>query len=104
MNAKNELLESINTPKLASRVKAATIDFNFGEKIINLPLNYSDEEWHAFLSYMDFNYEFWHNGLKLKGFVWFEDGTWLERRVHEYEGSEWWHHSICPEIPKNLIS
>lgn len=34
------------------------------------------------------------------GYVWFKDGTWLERG--EYDGSEWWEYKATPEIPEML--
>lgn len=34
---------------------------------------------------------------ELYGYVVFKDNTWLER--HEYDGSEWWVHCVCPQEP-----
>ena len=48
------------------------------------------------LPHMDFEYDNGYGGQKIKGNIWYSDGTWSERG--EYDGSEWWEHKVCPEI------
>jgi len=49
------------------------------------------------LSLLDFEYDDGYGGQELSGNVWYTDGTWSERG--EYDGSEWWEHKVCPDIP-----
>lgn len=88
INAKNELLRAI---KGLANVKCATI-----ESFV-LKIGYSLEEYNQFLDSLNFEYDKGYGSQHLFGTVWLEDGTWLERG--EYDGSEWWEHRICPEIP-----
>ena len=53
-----------------------------------------------FFEDLDYHYDANYGTQELDGIVWLEDGTWLERG--EYDGSEWWEHTSCPEIPPYL--
>ena len=46
---------------------------------------------------LNFSYDNGYGWQYLYGTIWYEDGTWSERG--EYDGSEWWEHRQCPEIP-----
>jgi len=107
MNAKKEILELLN--ESPSRLMCATIKFGKDwirsswtwEKEIDLRVGYSGNQFHNFLEKLDFDYDSGFGGQWLFGTVWFEDGTWAERG--EYDGSEWWVHKSCPEIPNDLL-
>lgn len=102
-NAKTELLEEL---KDCAKIKCAKITTGRDwmdddeRKIINLKTDYSDDDYHSFLNELNFEYDGGYGGQELFGNVWLEDGTWLERG--EYDGSEWWEHKVCPDIPKEL--
>ncbi len=53
------------------------------------------------LPMLDFAYDSGFGGQELYGTIWYEDGTWSERG--EYDGSEWWEHRKCPEIPNQAV-
>jgi hypothetical protein len=101
-NAKKEFLEK--TGKVNSPIKCAVIHGDpydsepAPEK--TLKVGYSPDEYEKFLSEINYEYDSGFGGQELFGYVWFEDGTWLERG--EYDGSEWWEHKTCPEIPQEL--
>jgi hypothetical protein len=102
-NAKDELNKVISGRY--SNVKCASIKHgpDFGDVTqaqIELKEGYSDAELDAFLDSLDFEYENGYGCQELFGTVWLNDGTWLERG--EYDGSEWWEHRVCPEIPETL--
>lgn len=46
---------------------------------------------------LNFEYDNGYGSRELYGTIWYEDGTWSERC--EYDGSEWWEHKQCPELP-----
>lgn len=107
MNAKKEFIEHIANRK----VKCATIfkepmSLMFREQkhpysvCGNLSIGYCDSEYVDFLTTLDFGYDNGFGGQELYGTIWYEDGTWSERG--EYDGSEWWQHNECPEIPDKL--
>ena len=100
MNAKEEFMEHINDRV----VKCAGIwlDRSYGKDVkpFNLCQQYSNEQYIAFINSLDFKYDAGFGGQELYGTIWYEDGTWSERG--EYDGSEWWEHHVCPEIPEGL--
>lgn len=102
MNAKTEFLDAINltdSPVLCAQI--CMDEWNI-YKNLRLPLSYTSEQWDKFLEKLDFTYDDGFGSQKVFGTVWFLDGTWMERG--EYDGSEWWEHKKCPEIPKELRS
>jgi hypothetical protein len=96
-NAKEEFLEINETIK--SPVICAEIETD--DRKAKLPLEYTMREWSNFLKEIDFIYDNGYGGQELFGYVWFGDGSWLERA--EYDGSEWWVLKNIPEIPESLI-
>jgi hypothetical protein len=68
----------------------------------NLLVGHTQEEYDAFIESLDFEYDNGYGGQELFGNIWFKDGTWASRG--EYDGSEWWEHHICPDIPQSLLS
>lgn len=103
-NAKEEFIKHIGTNK----VNCATIDkeatYTGTDEVINdinLSLGYNEKEYNDFLNKLDFNYDSGYGGQELFGTIWYMDGTWSTRG--EYDGSEWWEHHICPDIPKELL-
>jgi hypothetical protein len=68
---------------------------------IILKVNHTDDDLEEFRTKLDFKYDSGYGGQELYGTVWLDDGTWLSRG--EYDGSEWWEHHACPEIPKECI-
>lgn len=49
----------------------------------------------------NYNYHAGYGSQVLFGFIWMKDGTWFSRG--EYDGSEWFEHNKCPDIPNNLM-
>ena len=102
MNAQVELLERL---EFGAKIKCASIQYGDGyftePKCMVLKLNYSENEYEAFLKSLDFNYDHGYGMQYLYGTVWLEDGTWLSRG--EYDGSEWWEHNMLPEIPEECL-
>ena len=101
LNAKDELIRELEA--CGATVKAALISYEESYetyKDFTLKLNYLESNWINFLNQLDFNYDSGYGCQRLFGTVWLSDGTWLERA--EYDGSEWWIHHKCPEIPDYL--
>ena len=100
MNAKNELVYLLD-PEL--EIRCARIAGWINESTLNIVLkdNHSPEDYIAFLDKLDFEYDAGFGEQLLYGTVWLKDGTWLARE--EYDGSEWWTHRVCPEIPSECI-
>jgi hypothetical protein len=91
MNAKEEIIEHIeNRP-----VKHVRIEY---EKTYNEKRLF-EGSLETVLGQLDFDYDDGFGGQELYGHIWYEDGTWSNRR--EYDGSEWWEHHECPSIPND---
>lgn len=69
-------------------------------KTYPLPVNYTKEQLADFLGLLNFEYDAGYGGQELYGTIWYENGTYSQRG--EYDGSEWWEHCKCPEIPAEL--
>lgn len=65
-----------------------------------LPVGFTAEQFDQFMSALNHHYDSGYGGQVLFGHIWYEDGSWSERG--EYDGSEWWEHKTCPEIPAEL--
>lgn len=102
-NAKEEFLHAV---KNLARVKCAYVWIeDFDDKVpqksnepIVLKLNYTDKDFSEFVNKLDFEYDGGYGIQTIYGTVWLEDGTWVNRG--EYDGSEWWEHHKCPDIPE----
>jgi hypothetical protein len=105
MNAKKELLDLLE--EVGTDIKCASIPhydryrLSSPDRVVRLKVGYTPEEWHEFLSALDFDYDDGFGGQELFGTIWFTDGTYATRG--EYDGSEWWEHHECPEIPDTLL-
>ena len=66
-----------------------------------LPIGFTDNELSLFLSAIDYTYDSVYGGQEVYGTIWYKDGTWSERGG--YDGSEWWEHKVCPDIPDALL-
>jgi hypothetical protein len=105
-NAKNEFLNHIKS--IGVDILCATIqkgdDFSDDEEVVqrtfNLTTGYTNEDWNEFLSKLDFMYDSGWGSQLIFGIIWFKDGTWSDRG--EYDGSEWYEHHRCPDIPTEL--
>mgnify|MGYP003339191006 CR=1 FL=1 len=105
-NAKDEFLTFIGD--IESNIKCAYVIHNHfdmfsddqSRKQFLLPVNYTPEQCDEFINALDFNYDAGYGLQELYGNVWFTDGTWADRG--EYDGSEWWQHHSCPQIPEAL--
>ena len=75
-------------------------EFDDSRKVILLKIKHTLEEGLLVWKALDFGYDSGYGGQELFGIVWLVDGTWLERG--EYDGTEWWEHKECPEIPEEL--
>jgi hypothetical protein len=98
-NAKNELLLFVKDRKVIAAV--------IGEKSIlkdgsNAKFSFRQgDNWDTFLELLDFGYDSGYGSQKLFGVLWFEDGSWGDRR--QYDGSEWWELYSRPDIPAFLL-
>lgn len=101
MNAKHEFLFTIEG---LSPVKCAILHYGYYLAEQNphlLKINYSQGDFLTFLEKINFDYNSGYGGQELFGIIWLEDGTWFDRG--EYDGSEWWQHQSCPQIPDELL-
>jgi len=58
--------------------------------------------WNDFIEVANFEYYSGYGRAEIaKDLMVVGKDFWLER--HEYDGSEWWEHHKCPEIPDSLI-
>ncbi len=102
MNAKNEFVKHVENKE----VKCAWINFgcdwddDFLSLNLELPINYSNEQFEEFLNKLNFEYDNGYGTQYLQGTIWYTDGTWSDRG--EYDGSEWWQHQSVPNIPDSL--
>jgi hypothetical protein len=104
MNAKQELLEKLLGKPLVKCAELYTEDWGDDGEIknfIRLKVNYTSDEFDEFIKSLDFDYDNGYGGQNLFGYVWFNDGSWLDRG--EYDGSEWWQYQTTPKIPNELI-
>jgi hypothetical protein len=90
INAKLELVKHIEGRKVKYVCILYRPDYNT-ERVIEGALV-------DVLPLLDFDYDEGFGGQEIFGFIWYADGTWSERE--EYDGSEWWDHKVCPEIPE----
>ena len=105
-NAKQEFLNHIT--HTGNKVLCASIqkgddygdDDEITERTFTLTTGYTQDDWNEFLSKLDFMYDSGYGGQELFGTIWYVDGTWSDRG--EYDGSEWYQHHKCPEIPPNV--
>lgn len=104
MSKTNAKLEFISHTS-AHIIKCATItlgdDYDDNRKTYVLPVHWSSIDLTNFLNCIDKNYDSGYGGQELFGTIWYHDGTWSTRG--EYDGSEWWEHHECPDIPEELI-
>jgi hypothetical protein len=92
MNARKELVDHIGERK--AKYVHVVIGYEFWDdpKVISGTLP-------EVLPLLDVEYCNGHGMQELFGNIWYEDGSWSER--NEYDGSEWWEHKVCPEIPNS---
>jgi hypothetical protein len=100
MNAKVEFLSHIGSRKVLCAKIQKGDDYDDDSKVFNLTTGSTEEDRTQFLTDIDFNYDSGYGSQNLFGTIWYEDGTWSERG--EYDGSEWWVHHECPNIPVEL--
>lgn len=100
MNAQVEFINIVGTKEILCAIVSKEI---WGEKnkIAILKIAHSKEEYNQFLQSLDYSYSNGYGGQEIFGTIWFVDGTWADRG--EYDGSEWWEHHKCPEVPDNLM-
>lgn len=99
-NAKEEFLNEVVNKELVCAELKYEHDWNeFNE--FNLKKGFTQEEFIAFLKAIDFEYNCGYGSQKLHGYIWYADGSWSSRG--EYDGSEWWEHQTCPQIPNELL-
>lgn len=99
MNAKEELLEHLqevcseSKQVLWVRVVQGDEDFRDASEI---------KKAEGFLfdvtDSLNFEYDAGYGTQELFGTIWFSDGTYSDRG--EYDGSEWWRHHACPDLPE----
>lgn len=104
MNAKQEFIQHVAQRK----IKCASIQYGDSggwdydtDKLFQLTTGHTEQDYQEFIDSLDFEYDSGYGSQELFGIIWYEDGTWSDRG--EYDGSEWWQHNVCPEIPEQLI-
>lgn len=104
-NAKIELqrmLAHINVPVKCALIHSDTTwEEDTPTFITGLKVNHTPAEFNDFMNSLDFQYNSGFGSQNLFGTVWFTDGTWMDRG--EYDGSEWWEHHRCPQVPSELL-
>lgn len=98
-NCKEEFLEHVKNRDIlcVSLQHGSSYDDDDCKKTYFLPKGFSEPEYQTFLQAIDFKYDSGYGGQELHGLIWYKDGTWSSRGT--YDGSEWWVHNVCPEIP-----
>ena len=76
-------------------VKAAIVEI--GGNSYKLYTDYTHQELEHFLISLNIMYFNGYGEQELFGYIWLEDGTWLNR--YGYDGLEYWSHIECPSIP-----
>ena len=100
MNARVEFINHIGVRKVLCAKIQKGDGYDDNQKVFNLTTGSTEEDRTQFLNDIDFDYDSGYGGQNLFGTIWYEDGTWSERG--EYDGSEWWEHRECPQIPVEL--
>jgi hypothetical protein len=101
MNTRAEFIKHIGSRKvLCAQISYDDYDGPLNLKFFNLTTGWTEEDWKVFLDSLDFDYDSGYGIQNLFGTIWYSDGTWSERG--EYDGSEWWSHHSCPQIPEEL--
>lgn len=99
-NARIEFLNHINGREVLCAIIQSGDEYSQSVSKFYLTTGWTKEEWDEFLSGLNFDYDSGYGGQELFGTIWYVDGTWSERG--EYDGSEWWEHHVCPDIPTEL--
>lgn len=106
--AKDEFLShvrKVNSSIICAHIKRERFDdatFDYYETVYVLKTNFTGNDYDEFLNALNFQYDAGFGGQVLFGTIFYSDGTWSERI--EYDGSEWWEHKTCPEIPKECLT
>jgi len=90
MNAKRELVEHIQDREVKHVHIIVGSEWAESRRVIDGTLD-------DVLPQLDFEYDSVYGWQEVYGNIWYTDGTWSDRA--EYDGSEWWEHKQCPEIP-----
>lgn len=85
-NAKRELLDEVDG-KEVEYVKIAV-------RTIDRTKIYAEGTLEEVLPLLDVEYDEEYGEQNLFGYIWYTDGTWVERS--EYDGSEWSSYKKCP--------
>jgi hypothetical protein len=101
-NCKEDFLKETNGLDILCAVIRKENDYldNSKRAVANLPVGFTKNELSLFLLAIDYPYDDDYGVQEVFGTIWYKDGTWSERG--EYDGSEWWEHRSCPEIPESL--
>lgn len=94
----NSIIENPLAPDWLRAIEGEGVTI-FRETAI-LKENWSNNEWLRLLYTFNFNYNNYANRQLLYGFVWFKDGSWLER--YNSDSSEYWVYKKTPDIPSLL--
>ena len=114
-NAKEEMIERLNSLKniygadiICANITHTTYESYFTDNeedvetpAITLKKGYTEAEYDAFLSKLDFEYHDGYGAQYVFGYVWLTNGVWMDRG--EYDGSEWWEWHKYPQIPDELL-
>ena len=102
MNAKEEFLKAIDKKPavLCAKIDILSLHAFTVDKILELPVGYTPEQFNQFLEDLDFQYDDGFGTQHLEGIIWLNYGEWIVRG--EYDGSEWWEHRKYPLIPGHL--
>ena len=97
INAKQELLQVLGGFKIIAANVIFGDDYS-DEEQQKFKLNplYTEDDYNAFLEFMDRDYDSGYGGQNLFGTIFCEDNIWLDRG--EYDGSEWWSLNKYPNL------
>lgn len=100
-NARKEILDHIDgRPVKCIHLHGRDTYDDIPPAAMFLPVGFTDDQFYQFMAALNNTYDSGYGGQVLYGHIWYMDGSWSERG--EYDGSEWWEHKTCPEIPQEL--
>ena len=103
INAQEELLEKLKGCDGISCAFLVRTTHEGERTTIVLKLNHSFDDYDRFLKLLNFEYDNSFGGGYLKGTIWFEDDTCMERIITDDDRGEFWWHNMLPYIPFECV-
>ena len=105
INAKQELLQAIDGTEITCAIMDDFSSKRVLSKSIQLKQGHTQKELDDFLNELDFEYDETNPFISLKGYIWLNDGGWLERKPLPLAGKphlKVWMRHLRMEIPEPL--